>query len=159
MHKKRSKISGTGSPAELERAVLLTHWWRFIYCPLRLSMPNCLEALQILFFWVLCRCHCIGTIETWKTMSKCDFVTNYHIILTEWVRNSSEACLVSLLSHPYSWVESKILSEVGSYYFLSDEIDQRIFLRSTASRQGAEWGKIRVSMTCLRDELWPWNCG
>lgn len=60
-------------------------------------------------------------------MSKCDYVTNYHIILTEWVRNSSEACLVSLLSHPYSWVGSKILSEVGSYYFLSDEIDQRIF--------------------------------
>lgn len=77
----------------------------------------------------------------------------------EWVRDPNKAHMVSILSNPSSWVGNKMLSEVGSYYFLSDEIGQRIFLWLTASRQGAEWGKIRVSMTCLDGWVIPWNCG
>lgn len=54
----------------------------------------------------------------------------------EWVRDPSKAHLVSLLSNPSSWVGNKMLSEMGSYYFLSEEIGQRIFMVNCFKARG-----------------------
>lgn len=75
-------------------------------------------------------------------MSKCDW-TNYRIIFTEWVRNPREACLVRLLSRPSSWARNKTLSEMGSYCFLSDEIDLRIvFYGQQLQGKGRSEGRL-----------------